>query len=354
MEMEIPNRGPSITITTLFFLSLSWVVVATRYYVRVFITRNFFYDDALTGICLLLFTAYCAVGITGVHEGVGRHVYDLPPANIEAALKVWYICEIVWSFTACVLRVNVGLFLLRIVTAPIHRTIIIALNTIGVVYYTVLIAMTVFQCIPLSYFWERVSGKSTGTCFEPNVAVRVTIGATVVAAVIDWSFALLPIWFMWTVRLSKSKKIQVCFLFALGALASAAPIVRLPYLAGLMNNSDFLWATTGVAIWSVVELGVGIIVISLPSCRPLFRGVPFLNSTSAESSNPPSNTRSSRSKYSWPSRRITQKGTQERVDVESSNDDTLTGGGQTFLSDASVVDHEKGIGKSVHITHGYD
>jgi hypothetical protein len=36
----------------------------------------------------ILFTAYGGVGIAGVYWGAGRHVYDLPPANIRAAMKV--------------------------------------------------------------------------------------------------------------------------------------------------------------------------------------------------------------------------------------------------------------------------
>ena len=51
--MVIPNRGPSITITTIVFLALSWIVVVTRYYVRIFITKNFSLDDWLTGLCLV-------------------------------------------------------------------------------------------------------------------------------------------------------------------------------------------------------------------------------------------------------------------------------------------------------------
>ena len=51
--MGVPNRGPQITAVTLLFLSLSWVVVLARYYVRAFITKNFFIDDFLTGVCLV-------------------------------------------------------------------------------------------------------------------------------------------------------------------------------------------------------------------------------------------------------------------------------------------------------------
>ena len=76
--------------------------------------------------------------------------------------------------------------------------------------------------------------------------------------------------------------------------ACTAPIIRIPHLFGYTDNSDFLCAlarlsnllisqyaniypgsTTDIAIWSVIELGIGIIVISLPSLGPLFRNIPF-------------------------------------------------------------------------------
>jgi hypothetical protein len=60
--------------------------------------------------------------------------------------------------------------------------------------------------------------KGNGICFDPNLSVKTTIGVTVVAAVIDWSFGLLPIWILWSVQLSNRRKIMVCSLLGLGVL----------------------------------------------------------------------------------------------------------------------------------------
>jgi hypothetical protein len=112
----------------------------------------------------------------------------------------------------------VGIFLLRIVSRKIHRVIIHTLNAIGVAYSACYLAAIVFQCIPLSFYWDRLDGSGIGICFDPNLSVKTTIGATVVAAVIDWSFGLLPIWILWSVHLSNRRKIMVCFLLGLGVL----------------------------------------------------------------------------------------------------------------------------------------
>jgi len=241
----------------------------------------------------------------------------------------------------------VGFFLLRLIERRIQRIIVITLCTVNVIYGTCFLAEMVFQCIPISYFWERVTILGGGTCFNSNLGIQMTIGATVIAAVTDWVFALLPIWFLWNVRLSKQKKMVVCFLLGLGALASAAPIVRLPYLAGLLNNEDFLWATTDVAIWSVVELGIGIIVISLPACRTLFRSISFFATTTIASSNSTTLTPSSRSKNSWAGGRVLQNDKFHYKDMDPSIERSSKGYGGTFLIDVlNNGDIEKGIEKN--------
>jgi hypothetical protein len=53
--------------------------------------------------------------------------------------------------------------------------------------------------------------------------------------------------------------------------ASAATIIRFPYVPGLSNTADFLYATTDVAIWSITETGLGITASAAATLRPLFR-----------------------------------------------------------------------------------
>lgn len=53
--------------------------------------------------------------------------------------------------------------------------------------------------------------------------------------------------------------------------ASIATIVRVPYVVTLTHTDDFLYATVDVAIWSTVEPGIGITVLSLATLRPLLR-----------------------------------------------------------------------------------
>src|SRR4051812_37385200 len=119
------------------------------------------------------------------------------------------------------MRVTVGVFLLRFAVLRIHRSIIHFLNAVGVLYSAVYLATAVFHCVPLNYFWERYGregDKLQGTCFAPELGVKVMLGTTVVAAVTDWTFGLLPVWMMWDLRLSWGRKAAVCCMLGLGAL----------------------------------------------------------------------------------------------------------------------------------------
>jgi len=53
--------------------------------------------------------------------------------------------------------------------------------------------------------------------------------------------------------------------------ASVATIVRIPYVQTLGNQSDFLYATADIAIWSCSETGLGITAACCAVLRPLFR-----------------------------------------------------------------------------------
>ena len=73
--------------------------------------------------------------------------------------------------------------------------------------------------------------------------------------------------------MSRYKRISLSLMLGLGAVASVAVIVRIPYVVNLATTHDFLWQTTDVAIWSCVEPGLGLTILNLVVTRPLFRSI---------------------------------------------------------------------------------
>jgi hypothetical protein len=99
----------------------------------------------------------------------------------------------------------------------------------------------------------------------------ITYALAAVNAAADWAFGTLPFFIVWDLNMKLKTKLLVGGILAFAAIGSTATIVRMFYINTLMDGSDFLWATTDVALWSTVEPGIGITAGSIACLRPLFR-----------------------------------------------------------------------------------
>src|ERR1700761_8704457 len=98
-----------------------------------------------------------------------------------------------------------------------------------------------------------------------------TYAQSAISIATDWTYGILPIFIVWNLHMSKQKRVSLAFVLGLGAIASLATIIRVPYVVTLTQTSDFLYATVNVAIWSTVEPGVGITGVCMATLRPLFK-----------------------------------------------------------------------------------
>ncbi|KAK1470169.1 hypothetical protein CCUS01_06554 [Colletotrichum cuscutae] len=122
------------------------------------------------------------------------------------------------------------------------------------------------------------SGLSTTVGFIAVVAVCRPMEYTwdnymisVLAIVTDWTCAIVPTVVVWGLQMKSRVKVSVCAVLALGATASAATIVRLPYLQYYNQVENYLHNIANIVLWSILECGIGIIAGSLPSLRRLLK-----------------------------------------------------------------------------------
>ncbi|KKK15858.1 hypothetical protein ARAM_003880 [Aspergillus rambellii] len=109
-----------------------------------------------------------------------------------------------------------------------------------------------------------------GTCINTDYVLDIAYIYSVFACICDLILGLLPILLVWKLHMNFSTKAALAGILSMGCVASAAVIVRIPYLH-YYKDPDFLYATTDISIWSNVEAGLGITAGSLVTLRPLFR-----------------------------------------------------------------------------------
>ncbi|KAI4594999.1 hypothetical protein KJ359_007250 [Pestalotiopsis sp. 9143b] len=269
--MSQDDRSGGVLAVAVTFLTLTWLVVPLRIYVRAVLTKAFGLDDVLLIITQALFTSYLSVQLGGWYWGTGRHRDDLTPEANTNALRYWFACEIFYVLTATFIKLAVGLFLIRLSVIKFHIWFLRILMVGSVLFGTAYLMVVLFQCRPISVFWEEAPGTA-GKCLENNPVAITTYVASVINCIADWCFGILPMFIVWSLNMNKRSRLIAMGILGFASIGSTATIVRCFYVKDMLNGQDFLWATTNFAIWSTVEPGVGIIATSIATLRPILRG----------------------------------------------------------------------------------
>ncbi|GAB7351692.1 hypothetical protein MBLNU459_g2287t1 [Dothideomycetes sp. NU459] len=268
---EPENRSSQVLAVAILFLTLTWITIILRIYVRVFMIKSFGRDDwAMCGV-LALFTAYTACQLGGVAHGTGQHRSALTDENAQVALRYWFFCEVFYSLATSFLKVAIGLFLLRITIERVHTFIVWFIMAFSAVCGVAYCMIVLFQCKPISFWWD-LNPSHTGTCLSPLLIADTTYTVSALNSVADWAFAILPIFIVKDLQMKGKTKAVVAMILGLAAIASTATIIRMPFIWTVKEyKGDFLYRTTDVAIWSTVEVGIGITAGNIATLRPMFQ-----------------------------------------------------------------------------------
>ena len=162
-----------------------------------------------------MYVAYAAVALQGILTGgIGKRANTLNKDEIMIGLRSWYLCEVMSAPLSALIRTSVGIFLLRIHIDKHQRMILRGCLGAIWLYSLIYFLVTILQCAPPRFFWERFSG-TTGTCVSRRVVPDLTIGYSVIAAMSDWILGLLPLTSM---QLNLRSKAIITALLGVGVL----------------------------------------------------------------------------------------------------------------------------------------
>ena len=103
-------------------------------------------------------------GTAAFYYALGRHVYDIPPNRLVIANKWLWASQIPHVVSLLLVKVSVGLFLLRLI--PKHNKLqLVIWVSLFAMFCTVFWAMIQFfiQCRPIQKVWET---NIIGTCLS--------------------------------------------------------------------------------------------------------------------------------------------------------------------------------------------
>lgn len=112
-------------------------------------------------------------------------------------------------------KLSFAWFLLRIANTRTYSWIIYAAALFSVLAGLVFFFVTLLQCHPISYYWDR---SQPGSCLKMDVIMAVAYIYSAFSVVTDFTFAILPGFLIWNLQLRTKAKVAAIVLIAMGCV----------------------------------------------------------------------------------------------------------------------------------------
>ncbi|KAI0490918.1 hypothetical protein F4859DRAFT_520554 [Xylaria cf. heliscus] len=267
------SNGIGLLVTGIVMLSLAWLSMALRTYVRAVMMKSFQVDDWVMLAGLANFTVSCSFVFVGLSFGLGRHNKSLSQHDEIEALKYQALATASYVSNMWLIKLSIGLFLFRLAVRNRYKWVLgISIVVVGI-WSLAIFFWNIFQCSPVPAQWDYtiLTSDPKSHCVSADEIVSAAYALSALTILSDWLYALIPIPMIWQVKMTAQAKWSVIAVLSLGVFASIATLVRLGYLADLTDVADILYAGTDAMIWTLVEPGIAISAASLATIRPLLR-----------------------------------------------------------------------------------
>jgi hypothetical protein len=150
-----------------------------------------------------------------------------------------------------------------------HRLAVKIMMGITLTFMIAYLFALVFQCSPINYAWLRWDNEHEGRCI--NVYVGIYAHAAI-NMVLDLIILLMPMPILLKLQTNYSwkQKSHVIVMFSFGVIVTAVCILRLNTLIVFGKTQNPTWDYLPAALWSIVEMQVGVICACLPAAKVFF------------------------------------------------------------------------------------
>lgn len=201
--------------TTLAVISAVMVLLRVGYKTAM-TTMELGLDDCFVFITLLSGVPSSAINVLGMAaNGLGRDVWMVKFDQITSFSRYFYVMEFLYFAQITLLKLSLLFFYLRVFPGRPVRRIIWATVAFNSLFGVVFIIVAIFQCRPISHYWNKWHGETSGTCI--NINALAWSNAAISIALDFWMLAI-PLSQLTHLQLAWKKKVGVALMFCVGTL----------------------------------------------------------------------------------------------------------------------------------------
>ncbi|KAK1991844.1 CFEM domain-containing protein [Colletotrichum falcatum] len=221
------------------------------------------WDDTTIMLAFVAFAAFTPAGFVAAKAGSGKNVWYFTPDQITQGLKTFFILTFLYISGLAFIKASILFLYLRIFPDQRFRTVLWLTQAFNLLLYLSFLAASLASCQPLSYAWEGWTGKVEGRCYSSNPPA---LAHGVLNFVMDIWMLLLPVSQVYKLNIPRRQKVDAIFMLSVGVFLTAASGYRIKVIRPFGSSFDPEVAFQ-TAVWSGIELAVGIFVACLPNTR---------------------------------------------------------------------------------------
>ncbi|RDW68106.1 hypothetical protein BP6252_09502 [Coleophoma cylindrospora] len=264
---KVRDRSGDVIWMPLFLCCLAGLAVTLRIWARIVGGEGSFgWDDYVIVVSMLACIPFTVVGMMLGFHGMGKDFWEIPFDDITYVFKLYYVDEPLYFIILMFTKISILLFYLRIFPSQTFKKVGYSLLAFNIVWGIIVVVITIFQCWPIHYFWEKWTATTQGHCNNANA--QAWAGA-VINIILDLAILILPIPPLINSALPIKKKIHVGLMFGVGVFVTITSILRLTTLIEFASTTNPLWDYVPATFWSAIEVNVGIICACMPAIRSL-------------------------------------------------------------------------------------
>ncbi|KAI1746038.1 hypothetical protein F4680DRAFT_8261 [Xylaria scruposa] len=261
-----PNQNTLARTVDLVALGLATISVFVRAIAR-FNTRSRINEvDILSTLAFVLFVPYVYVNYSlSWSGGYFVHSWNIRLRDAPKFQRVIFVASVLYIpilslIKLAILSEWIRIFVPRGTRGLFWRACVVAIAAVATWGSLALILLNV-NCTPFEANWNVL--LPGGFCRFSFPALTLSSGAINLA--LDLVPLILPQKIIWSLQMSRSKKLGVSLIFAVGLVGISAALIRLILAVQFVSSPDQLYQISKVGLLSLTEIASAFLVLCIPS-----------------------------------------------------------------------------------------
>ncbi|MCJ1423453.1 hypothetical protein MMC29_001336 [Sticta canariensis] len=261
------STGPELEAVIGLFMSIAFILVNLRLYVRARILKKLWWDDFFLLLGMLFSITNFGIIVTRVNSGLGRHAYYLSPEQISLDLKLELMATLASVISNMFSKISICLLLIRIFTTKkAWKRALYVIMALIVATKVSSATLTFPRCKPAAKYWNP---NINGTCWPQETQLAIFYYQSGVSIFTDFLLAFLPSFFLKDLQISLRTKLSICALMSCGVFTGVCGINRALSIQNY-DPSDVTYSSKNLGLWMSLEINFAIIAAASPALRPLW------------------------------------------------------------------------------------